>query len=262
MTDEVLTIDGVRLEARRLAPSRPDAPTIVMLHEGLGSVGLWGEFPARLAEATGCGVFLYSRAGYGRSDPARLPRHKSYMHDEANTVLPKVLEAIGLERGVLLGHSDGASIATIYAGSHQDHRIHGLVLIAPHFFVEDVSVASAATIRAAYEAGDLRAKLARHHDDVDHTFRGWNDIWLDPGFRTWDIQETIGYIRVPMLIVQGAKDQYGTAAQLTAAEEESYCPVEIRLIDDAGHAPHLEQPEPVLGAVADFIRSVEAFDGR
>ncbi|MBM4185790.1 MAG: alpha/beta hydrolase [Gemmatimonadetes bacterium] len=262
MTSEFLSIDGTRLEARRIAPAVSDAPTIVMLHEGLGSVGLWGNFPAALAEATGWGVFLYSRAGYGRSDPALLPRPTSYLDHEATKVLPQVLEAIGFERGILLGHSDGASIATIYAGSHQDHRIRGLVLIAPHFFVEDVSVAAAAEARAAYETGDLKARLARHHDDVENAFRGWNDVWLDPRFRTWDIQEAIGYIRVPILIVQGSRDQYGTVEQLRSAEEESYCPVEVRLLDDAGHAPHLDQPEAVLRSVTDFVRNLEAFDGR
>ncbi|MFN0177932.1 MAG: alpha/beta fold hydrolase [Gemmatimonadales bacterium] len=256
-----LTIDGVSLETRWIGPRADQAPTIVMLHEGLGSVGLWGKFPEDLAAKTGWGVFLYSRRGYGASDPAPLPRPKSYLHDEANAVLPKVLDAIGLERGVLLGHGDGASIATIYAGSHQDHRIHGLVLIAPHFFVEDVSVASIAAAKVAYETGDLRAKLERHHADVDNAFRGWNDTWLDPDFRSWDIQETIGYIRVPILIVQGSRDEYGTAAQLRAAQEEAYCPVEIALLDEVGYAPHLERSAETLQAVGSFIAEVQASDG-
>ena len=149
------------LEYRMIGP-RPDAaPTIVMLHEGLGCVGMWGDFPDKVAAATGCGVFVYSRKGYGKSSPVPLPRQISYMHEEARESLPRVLDAIGFQRGILLGHSDGASIAAIYAGTHQDHRVRGLVLMAPHFIVEDVSVKSIAEAREAYNNGDLRARLAR-----------------------------------------------------------------------------------------------------
>jgi pimeloyl-ACP methyl ester carboxylesterase len=210
-----LTIHGVSLETRWVGPRPTEAPTIVMLHEGLGSVAQWGDFPERLVQATGCGAFLYSRAGYGGSDPVAVPRPLSYMHDEALNTLPDLLDAIGFERGILLGHSDGASIATIYAGGVQDHRVRGLVLIAPHFFVEDISVASIAAAKRAYEAGPLRERLARYHgDNVDTTFWGWNRAWLDPAFARWDIRDFIGYIRVPMLIVQGSDDQYGTVAQI------------------------------------------------
>ena len=181
-----------------------------MLHEGLGSVGLWGDFPEKLQAATGAGVFVYSRAGYGASTPVKLPRPLDYMHIEALEVLPKLLDAIGFRRGLLLGHSDGASIAAIYAGSHQDHRVEGIALIAPHFFVEDISVASIAEIKTAYETTNLREKLARWHKDVDNAFYGWNGAWLDPEFRDWDISEYLAYIRVPVAIVQGADDQYGT----------------------------------------------------
>jgi pimeloyl-ACP methyl ester carboxylesterase len=168
-------------------------------------------------------------------------------------VLPAVLAAIGFERGILLGHSDGASIATIYAGSVQDHRIRGLVLVAPHFFVEELSIRSIAAARSAYQTGDLRERLAKYHSDVDVAFRGWNEAWLDPGFRSWDIRETIGYIRVPILIVQGTDDQYGTTAQIEAAKEEAYCPVEVALIDGARHAPHGERPEETRSAITEFV---------
>ena len=261
MTERRIAIDGVELETRWIGAAADQAPTIVMLHEGLGSVGLWHGFPEALAARTGYGVFLYSRAGYGTSDPVSLPRPKSYLHDEARAVLPRVLDEVGFERGLLLGHSDGASIATIYAGSHQDFRVHGLVLIAPHFFVEDVTIASIAAAKVEYDDGDLRAKLAKHHTHVDCAFRGWNDAWLAPGFRSWDIRETIGYIRVPILIVQGSRDPYGTAAQLRAAEDEAYCPVEIRVIDGAEHAPHLERPEETLEAVGSFIEDVGKYHG-
>ncbi len=253
MTDRLL-IDGVSLETRWIAPAPADAPTIVMLHEGLGCVASWGPFGDALAKATGYGVFQYSRVGYGGSDPVALPRPLSYMHDEALTVLPKILDVIGFTRGILLGHSDGASIATIYLGGVQDHRIRGLVLIAPHFFVEDVSVASIAKARVAYQDGDLRNRLTKYHGaNVDGAFRGWNDAWLDPRFRTWDIQESIGYVRVPILIVQGTTDQFGTVAQIRAAEQEAYCPVDVAMIEGAGHAPHLELPTETLAAVAAHV---------
>src|SRR5712675_3578475 len=182
-----LRIGASDLEYRMIGPAPDDAPTIVMLHEGLGCAGLWGDFPDRLAAATSAGVFVYSRAGYGASTKVALPRPLDYMHIEALDVLPKLLDKIGFRRGLLLGHSDGASIAAIYAGSHQDHRVQGLVLIAPHFIVEDVSIDSIAQAKTAYEQGDLKARLARWHKHVDVAFRGWNDAWLDPAFRSWDI---------------------------------------------------------------------------
>ncbi len=256
-----LHIGDQNLEYRMVGP-RPDAaPTLVMLHEGLGCVGLWGDFPDKLQKTTGCGVFAYSRAGYGQSSPVALPRPLTYMHDEARHVLPKLLDAIGFRRGLLVGHSDGASIAAIYAGTHQDHRVGGLVLIAPHFFTEDAGIASIEEARRAYETADLRAKLARWHKDPDNAFRGWNDAWLDPDFRKWDITEPLAYIRVPMLIVQGADDQYGTVAQIEAAERECYCPVEVALLPGAKHTPQREAPEATLRAISAFVaRTLEAND--
>jgi pimeloyl-ACP methyl ester carboxylesterase len=251
-----LDIGGQRLEYRMIGPRPHQGPTIVMLHEGLGCVGMWNDFPDRLAQATGAGVFVYSRAGYGKSSPVALPRLLSYMHDEALKTLPRVLSEIGFRRGLLLGHSDGASIATIYAGSVQDHRIRGLALIAPHFFVEDLSIKSIAEAKTAYAQTDLRERLARHHADVDNAFRGWNDAWLDPGFRAWNITEELAYIRVPILIVQGEDDQYGTSAQIEAAQEECYCPVDAVLLAGARHSPHREAPEAALQAVADFTNRI------
>jgi pimeloyl-ACP methyl ester carboxylesterase len=247
-----LDIDGQRLEYRMIGPRPHEAPTLVLLHEGLGSVAMWNSFPERLAAATGCGVFAYSRAGYGQSSPVNLPRPISYMEDEALKILPKVLDAIGFRRGLLVGHSDGASIATIYAGGIQDHRVRGLVLMAPHFFVEDISVASIADAKRAYAETDLRERLAKYHADVDNAFRGWNDVWLDPAFRVWDISEALAYIRVPILIVQGEQDQYGTTRQIEVAQEECYCPVEVALLRNARHSPYREAADETHAAVVDF----------
>ncbi|HEY9454020.1 MAG TPA: alpha/beta hydrolase [Bradyrhizobium sp.] len=254
-----LSIGSQRLEYRMLGP-RPDAaPTLVLLHEGLGCVGLWNDFPEKLQQATGCGVFVYSRAGYGQSSPVPLPRPLTYMHDEARDALPKLLDEIGFRRGLLIGHSDGASIAAIYAGSHQDHRVGGLVLIAPHFFTEDSGIASIEEARKAYETGDLRVRLSRWHADVDNAFKGWNGAWLDPGFREWDITGELAYIRVPVLIVQGEADQYGTVKQIEVAQQECYCPVEVALMPGARHSPQREAQEATLKAITAFVvRVVEA----
>jgi pimeloyl-ACP methyl ester carboxylesterase len=247
-----LDLGAMRLEYRMIG-ARPDAaPTLVLLHEGLGSVGVWGDFPQELAAATGAGVFAYSRAGYGRSSPAKLPRPVSFMHDEARAVLPRVLDAIGFRRGLLVGHSDGASIAAIYAGSVQDHRVRGLALMAPHFFTEDMGIAEIVRAKAAFEQGNLRAKLARLHADPDNAFHNWCGPWLDPEFRNWDLTDALAHIRVPMLIVQGENDQYGTARQIEVAQEECYCPVEVVLLPNTRHAPYREAPEPTLRTIADF----------
>jgi len=249
----LLDLAPLRLEYRMIGPRPREAPTIVMLHEGLGCVGLWGNFPEQLAAATGVGVFVYSRANYGRSSAGKLPRSVNFMHEEAIDVLPRVLAAIGFQRGILFGHSDGASIATIYAGSVQDHRVRGLVLMAPHFFTEEMGLAKIGRTNADYESGELRDKLTRWHEDVDSAFRSWSGPWLDPDFRTWDITEALGYIRVPILIVQGAEDQYGTIRQIEAAERECYCPVETAILPGARHSPHRDAPALTLETVAAFI---------
>jgi len=248
-----LDLGAQPLEYRMIGPRPGAAPTLVLLHEGLGSVGLWGDFPQQLQATTGMGVFVYSRAGYGQSGPVKLPRPLSYMHDEARETLPRLLDAIGFQRGLLIGHSDGASIAAIYAGSYQDHRVSGLVLIAPHFIVEDITIASIAEFRKAYDTTDLRARMTRWHADVDATARGWSDVWLKGDFRKWDLTEFLAYIRVPMLIVQGEDDQYGTVCQIEIAQQECYCPVEVALLPNAKHSPQREAPEATLKAIADFV---------
>ena len=250
----MLDLGDQQLEYRWVGPRPNAAPTLVLLHEGLGCVGLWGDFPERLATATGLGVFLYSRAGYGASSTIALPRPINYMDPEAKAVLPRVLQAIGFQRGLLIGHSDGASIATIYAGSTEDHRISGLVLIAPHFFAEEMGLVAIAQAKVAFEGGDLRQRLARWHQNVDAAFKGWNGAWLDPGFRAWDITDALAYIRVPVAIIQGVDDQYGTQRQIAVAEEQCYCPVEVTLLDGVQHAPQRESPDRVAQVIAEFAK--------
>ena len=247
-----ITVNGKALEAVSYGPSPSEAPTIVMLHEGLGCVALWRDFPQKLAEATGFGVFVWSRAGYGQSDPVDLPRPLDYMTREALDALPALLYTIGFQSGNLLGHSDGASIASIYAGSVEDFRVRGLVLIAPHFFTEEGGLKAIAEARQAYENGELRGRLAKYHKDVDSAFRGWNDAWLDPGFKSWNIADSIDYLRIPVLAIQGADDQYGTLAQIAEIENRIYSPVDVEIIPDCRHSPHVDQPELTLAAVAEF----------
>jgi len=251
-----LDIGAQRLEYRMIGPRPEAAPTLVLLHQGLGCVGMWEDFPEKIQAATGAGVFVYSREGYGQSSPVTLPRPLSFMHQEAQQTLPQILDTIGFQRGLLVGHSDGASIAAIYGGSHQDHRVGGLVLIAPHFIVEDATIAAIAAMRKAYDLTDLRARLGRWHADADATVHGWSDVWLKGDFRKWDLTEFLAYIRVPVLIVQGEDDQYGTVRQIEIAQQECYCPVEVALLPGAMHVPQREAPEVTLQVVSDFIGRV------
>jgi pimeloyl-ACP methyl ester carboxylesterase len=251
-----MIIDRRFVETQWWGPCVDVAPTLVLLHEGLGCVALWRDFPEALAEATGCGAFAFSRFGYGGSDPVTLPRPMHYMHDEALEVLPRVFAEAGIRRAVLIGHSDGGSVAAIHAGAVRDPRVAGVVLIAAHFFVEDINIAAIRAIKANYEQGDLRPRLARYHRDVDVAFRGWNDAWLDPRFRAFDITGQVARIAVPVLALQGADDPYGTEAQLRVLERAATCPVETRLIAGARHAPHIEARQATLDAIVSFVRSV------
>jgi pimeloyl-ACP methyl ester carboxylesterase len=229
-------------------------PAIVLLHEGLGSVALWRDFPQALAAATGRRTVAYSRRGYGRSPLMEGPRPVDYMHREALDVLPAFCRAHAIENPVLVGHSDGASIALIHAGA--GHEASGLVAMAPHVFVEDLSIASIAAAREAWATTDLRSRLARYHDDADGAFRGWNDVWLDPAFRTWNIERYLGSIRCPVLLIQGKDDEYGTMAQLDAIERRVGGPVERLELEHCGHSPHRDQREATLAAIADFVARI------
>ncbi len=260
-----LIVDGVSLEYAWVHPTRNRHLALVLLHEGLGCVSMWRDFPDRLAAATGCGALVYSRQGYGRSDPVPLPRPVSYMHDEAFGALHGVLEQAGIAQAVLVGHSDGASIAAIHAGGLQDKRIRGLVLMAPHFFVEDCSIESIEAARAAYEQGDLRARLERHHgDNVDCAFRGWNGAWLNPDFREWNIEEYLPDIRAPVLVIQGEDDEYGTVAQVDAVRVKCGGETETLMLPGCGHSPQRDRPDETLEAIAGFVARLgpEAFRSR
>lgn len=254
-----LSLQGQRLEYRMTGPGPDQAPTIVLLHEGLGCVAMWRDFPDQLAEATGCGVFAYSRQGYGGSSPCALPRPLEYMHLEAQSVLPKLLREIGFRRGFLLGHSDGGSIAAIHAGSTPAPGMLGLILLAPHFFTEDVGIQAIAETTELFRHGDLRPRLARHHgDNLDCAFNGWSDSWLNPAFRNWDLTPFLTpflpHIGVPVLHLQGDRDPYGTAAQYECLQRECGAPVSVNLIQGCGHAPHRERPRQTLDAIRAFIQ--------
>jgi pimeloyl-ACP methyl ester carboxylesterase len=224
-------------------------PALVFLHEGLGSVALWRDFPARLAGATGRRGLVYSRAGHGESDLPDADRTPRFMHDEALDVLPRVLRDAGIERPVLVGHSDGASIALIHASRHP---VTALVLLAPHVFVEDLTVASIEEARETFATTDLGTRMARYHRDPERTFRLWNDIWLAPEFRSWNIEDVLADVSAPTLLIQGERDQYGTLAQVEAIERGLGGDVR-RVVLDARHAPHQEAPEETLKAAAEFL---------
>ena len=248
---------GVRLECRWWGEPGRTAPTLVLLHEGLGCVAMWRDFPALLHRRTGLSVFAYSRAGYGQSDPATLPRGIDYMHVEGCEVLGAVLDAVDIEDAVLVGHSDGASIAIVHAGEHAGGsapRVRALVLLAPHVFCEDVSVESIRAAGDAYRRGALRERLARHHGDrVDAAFFGWHDAWLRPEFRGWSIEEFLPGVTAPVLLIQGDRDAYGTPAQLDAIERGVAGPVTRTWLEDCGHAPYRERPGEALDAIGTFL---------
>jgi pimeloyl-ACP methyl ester carboxylesterase len=256
MTTHRYEVDGHGLEAVKIEGRDPTLPTIVMLHEGLGSVAHWKDFPSRLADETGAGVFVYSRYGHGGSDALTSPRTVSYMHHEAQTVLPEILRKAGIERPVLLGQSDGASIAILFGGIFPEVPT-ALILEAPHVFVEDVSVSSIAHARTRYQETDMPQRLGRYHAHVDSLFREWNNIWLDPDFRNWNIESYLDLIRCPVLVLQGAQDEYGTLEQVAAIQNRIPSASAI-ILEDCGHAPHRDRREATLSAVVRFLRATGA----
>jgi pimeloyl-ACP methyl ester carboxylesterase len=244
--------DGLRLEAQLIDGS---SPALVMLHEGLGSVRLWRGLPDKLHALTGARVLAFSRFGHGDSDPPPLPRTPTFMHEEAYEVLPRVLDAAHIdEPPILVGHSDGASIALIYAS---EHPVAGIALLAPHVFVEQVCVDAITETRKTFDSGGLRERMARHHRDPDQAFNGWCDVWLDPEFRDWNLEPLLPKIHAPAILIQGRDDEYGTLAQIDAIQRGLSGPTE-KFIVSGGHSPHLEHPDEVPDAIASFIETLRA----
>lgn len=283
-----LRVGDKQLEYAWFGPGPAEAPTLVFLHEGLGCVAMWRDFPKRVVDATGCGALVYSRAGYGNSDAADLPRPVRFMHDEGMITLPQVLNTMNIREAILVGHSDGGSIAIIHAGGASTQKecnygdtentermkgtkdaessmkeqgsvssralIRGLILLAPHVFVEELGTSSIAAIADEYRGGQLKRRLERYHgSNVDRAFWGWNRVWLDPAFRSWNIEEYLAEIRVPVLVIQGEDDRYGTLRQVQTVKNTCAGPVRTLMLEDCGHSPHLDQPERTLEATMKFL---------
>lgn len=229
-------------------------PTLVFLHEGLGSIAQWRDFPQKVARATGCRALVYDRYGYGKSDVLREPRvGVEFMHDAALNELPELLENLAIENPVLVGHSDGASIALIHAGTY---LVRGVAVMAPHVFIEDICVASIQKAKEQFETTDLSGRLGKYHRDARKTFHLWADAWLDPAFRDWNIEEYLPRIKCPLLAIQGEGDEYGSMAQLDAIARQAGGPCELLKLPDCGHSPHKDQPEKVLDSVSGFIKKI------
>ena len=254
---QLLDLSDHRLEVAWHGPPPGKAPTLVFLHEGLGSVSSWRDFPERLAGAVGCGALVYSRRGYGASDPAPLPRAVSFMHEEALAALPQLLERLQVVDPILVGESDGASIALLYAGrgGGRQRRPRGLLLEAPHVFVEEICLRSIARARESYRQGDLRRSLARHHArDVDATFRGWSDVWLQPEFAQFNIEGILPAVDAPVLAIQGEDDPYGTLRQVETVAARCRGYVELLVLPGCGHSPHREAPDRAFETMTRFLR--------
>ena len=247
------TAAGRRLAYEWLGEAGAGKPTLLFLHEGLGSIQQWRDFPEKVAAATGCRALVYDRYGYGQSDVLAEPRRTvRFMHDEALQALPELLASLGVEQPFLIGHSDGASIALIHAGA--GHAVRGVVAMAPHVFIEPLCLTSIANATHAFESTDLAQRLGRHHRDARKTFYGWADVWLDPDFKGWDIRDDyLPHIRCPVLAIQGYDDEYGTMAQLDELARRVESPCELLKLEDCGHAPFRQQPEKTLEAVVRFV---------
>jgi pimeloyl-ACP methyl ester carboxylesterase len=246
-----ISVAGHALEYQWIGVS---GPVLVFLHEGLGSIRQWRDFPQKVARATGCRALVYDRYGYGNSDVLREARvGAEFMHDGALNELPELLENLEIENPILVGHSDGASIALIHAGTYP---VRGVVVLAPHVYVEDSGLKSIKDISDAFETGSLKAGLAKYHRNAAKTFHLWADAWLDPAFRKWNIEEYLPRSTCPVLAIQGEADEYGTMAQLDAIKAQAGGPCELLKLPDCGHSPHKDQPEKVLNAVSDFIKKI------
>ncbi len=251
---DFLEIDDVRLECRWVGARGSGGPVLVFLHEGLGSVSLWRDFPDRVAAAAGLPAFIFSRQGYGGSSPVPLPRPVDYLEREARDVLPRVLDGAGIQSAILVGHSDGATIALVHAALDRSGRVKGVAALAPHTFVEDMCVAAIAQVRDTY-ADTLRPRLQRHHGaNVDCAFRGWNDTWLNPAFKAMEYRPLLARIQVPVVVIQGEDDEYATRAQVDAVADGVAGPVRALMLPSCGHSPQRDQPEMTLAAIQELVR--------
>ena len=260
MQSDQLNCEGRRIEYRFVQPAAGRGIDLVMLHEGLGSVSMWRDFPEHLGRATGCRTLVYSRHGYGRSSPFDGTRRVDYMHEEARVWLPAILKRLGIRAPVLFGHSDGASIALIHAAAPES-EVAGIIALAPHVKVEDLTVRSIDAAKTAYLETDLRARLSRHHADVDAAFWGWNRIWLDPAFRNWNIENLLPSIRCPILAIQGEDDEYGTLEQIASISRGAPDAKSLAL-PDCRHSPHRDQPQAVLAAAKEFVAGLASMRRR
>jgi pimeloyl-ACP methyl ester carboxylesterase len=249
------SVDGRQIEYRMIPGDALSQPTLVFLHEGLGSVALWRDFPDKVAARLGARALIYSRFGYGQSDGLAGKRTPRFMHEEALRMLPPLLDQLGIEAPLLIGHSDGASIAIIHAGA-SERPVSGLVLMAPHVIVEQVCVDSIARIRETYRSSDLKSRLAKYHAHVDDAFLGWADIWLEPEFRAWSIEGLVAGVEAPMLLIQGEDDEYGTLDQLDRIETRAEAPVSRLVLAKCGHAPHRDQETAVADAIVEFAHDL------
>jgi len=249
-------IDGLAIEYQLIRATRSDRPTLLLLHEGLGSVALWRDFPASVAQATGCRTLTWSRVGHGHSAPLVAPRTPRYLHQEALQRLPALLAGLAIERPLLIGHSDGGSIALIHAAAFPQ-QVAGVVVLAPHEFVEEEALAGIRRAGEAWEHSDWPQKLARYHRDPEAVFRAWHDTWLAPEFRTWDITACLPAIRCPVLAIQGMDDEYATMRQIECIAEAAG-EVELLRLADCRHSPHRDQPQAVIEAIAAFVDRIEA----
>ncbi len=252
---EWVEVGGCRLEYEWVGVAKPGRPTLVFLHEGLGCIAVWRDFPQRLADATGCRTLVFSRRGYGNSDAASGPRTPRYMHEEALEVLPCLLQALGVEQPVLIGHSDGASIALIHAGGYPQ-GVAGVAVLAPHCWVEAEALAGIRRAGQVWRETDWPQRLGRHHRDGDRVFHDWHDTWLSEAFRDWNIEACLAGIAVPVLAIQGIQDEYATLRQIEVIAERVPAAVSLLKLADCGHSPHRDQPEAVIRAIIDYLRQL------
>ena len=244
------------LESVWHGPAPEDAPTLIFLHEGLGSVSMWKDFPQKLSQQTGCGALVYSRFGYGKSEKCELPRPLNFMHEEGLEVLPEIIARCRIQQYILVGHSDGASIALIHAGSDSADKLLGIVNEAPHVFCESLTISSIQKLRENFNSGNLRERLKKHHKNIDLTFNGWADVWLDDEFTKWNIESSLPRIKVPQLIIQGNDDEYGTSAQVEAITRQSGASVKTCFLDNCAHSPHRDQQSKTLKVMTEFVRNL------